>query len=307
MRKLLFLLIIPCLFVSCSFNAELNPTYGTFNIGRSIIMEKNDFSCLIISDIHFGRSGKGIYQIDDDLFFNWLLEQQQQLQQQQQQIDFAINLGDISDHNNNSEFQSYESFAESISSTLDWGDDRIFEVIGNHDIKNDVNSDRTPFVEATGEHPYGIFTCSDITFYRLDTAARSLGKVQLSKLSDAVKSNEGKKIFLGHYPLHGFVDVYTYFALSNPLEINTILSLMVNNNCPLYLCGHNHNGFADIDFGNNVYQDNLSAFNGSTSRFENCPIWYIAHYNYQNEQITIQEYRYEDDDIKIGELKTFNF
>jgi len=281
---------------SCTLDGGLAWINSNFEDKQEIKTESEDSTFLLISDIHAGRTDDSrVYNMDIEFFKDWLSTNNIE-------FDFALNLGDTSD---NGEKQEYSAYKELYNEMDILPEEKIFEVVGNHDIKGG-NRWRKPWMKATNKEPYYTISSSGVDFYCLDNAQRSFGQTQLKKLEEAVKNNSRPKIFLAHYPLYGNLSVYTYFALSSQQEKAFILNLMKENNANLYFCGHQHNGAADYDFKNGTYQINIESFHGSTSSFESVPTFYIGKIDGTTKELLLSRYEYHENDIILINETTYD-
>ncbi|MFA7107507.1 MAG: metallophosphoesterase family protein [Sphaerochaetaceae bacterium] len=297
MKKFLsILVIIFILITSCTLDGGLAWIDSNFEDTTQIKEDGQDSTFLLFSDLHTGRDDDSrVYNMDMDVFKNWINDNDIN-------FDFALNLGDTSDNGEKNEYSAYKEFCNELNPLTE---DKIFEIVGNHDIKGN-NRWRKPWMETTNKTPYYTISASGVEFYCLDNAQRSFGQTQLKKLKEAVTTSDYPKIFLAHYPLYGNLNVYTYFALASQEEKAYILHLMKENDVSIYFCGHQHNGDADYYFENGTYQINIESFSGSTSKFESVPTFCIGEIDGITKELTLSRYEYRENNITLIESKNYN-
>lgn len=237
--------------------------------------QPSDFSFLLITDPHFIRPDKGTYYATD-AFFRWL-------EHKKDSLEFAINLGDVTDDSLESEFKTYQEFTEKLKNTYDLP---CFSVVGNHDNRKAGPDLWNKYVQTP---PYYRFVHKEISFYMLDSSSRTLGKRQMEYLKAAIAEDPNKKLFCSHIPLYGKADLF-YFAMSDTQERNLIIKLMMENDVGMYLSGHHHKGDVIYRYSDTCSEFIAGAFHGRDSIFEGPARWYICNYGSTGNTLTITRY-----------------
>lgn len=198
-------------------------------------IEKDVFTVVAISDIHFGQS----FPRDcDKVFFDWMEQQKKN----DSLPEFCIVLGDISEHGYQEEFLQFKKFFQDRLLN-DYGV-QTYSVLGNHDTYNNGN---VYWKELIYPHSsFYHFQAGDVGWYFLDSGDASLGKNQANILLNEIKKDNSKKVIISHYPLFGNNNFY--FVTQNSIERNLLLKEFAENNVCAVLTGHIHDRITS-DFG----------------------------------------------------------
>ncbi|HKM05632.1 MAG TPA: metallophosphoesterase [Sphaerochaeta sp.] len=285
--RILFILITSLLIcTSCSDSLysriEFNHPGGSFDQVINTTEERQSFSFLLFSDLHFGRTETGVYWAFDE-FYDWL-----DTYTKTRPLDFALHLGDGTAYSLEMEYLQYAAFMQSLEERSI----PTYAILGNHDVRS---NGRSLFTQHINPLTSRRFSHNGLSFYLLDTGNTSLGKKQLDNLMEAAASDPNTKIFCGHVPLYGGPDMF-YFALRDPQERALLLQTMVNNNVGLYLGGHLHLTHKLYRYTDTTHEFVSESFHGRDSLFENTlPIWYVLDYDAPSHQITITRYAFRRD------------
>lgn len=302
MRKTKLFLLASCwlslvLSVSCDLQSLKIITGGldtnTFILDE-IAAPPSSFSFLVIADHHFTRKDSGVWYAQDE-FHAWLGQYQQDTAgDPAHHLGLMVCLGDCTENATEEEFRQFRQFLDKVESE----GIEAHAVKGNHDIRANVDS-TLYWNEYVQEPPYQAFSYRGVSFYLLDTAARTLGRTQLNQLKTAITQDPSPKVFCTHIPLYGKPEL-VYYCIPDTQEREEILELMNKNAVGLYLSGHHHQG--DISFR---YTDSMSefiagAYNGRTSLFETTlPRWYVCTYDVPHTTLAITRYQVLKDERTI--------
>lgn len=301
MKKLLFLLLVLLLLISCNniipipnIDQYSNPGINYFETDLTSIGSRNinidgDFEILLISDTHFGKTKSGtvfkIAEFADYIQNNGILDN----------IDLVINLGDVSDNSEQAQFDSYQNWSTNLFSVVP-----IINVIGNHDNRNGGVERFINTVAGTASTFY-CFKASDIHFYVVDSAYRTLGRQQLGYFIDALeKDSSSKKIVLTHIPLYGSITNF-YASFADEKERNFLLSNLSKFGVDLLLTGHKHADESYYSYTQSFTEVVVHAFHGDAMR-NSRPSFYTCTYKKNASLFTINSYSYNGSTFeKIGE------
>ena len=239
MKKILLILLTLLLLLSCNnfipianidpINTDGVNYFSTdlTSIGSRDINITGDFSFLIISDTHFGKTKSGTYfktaEFEQYIKNNHIIEN----------IDFVVNLGDVTDNSEQSQYDSYKEWSTNLFSCP------IINVIGNHDNRNGGVKRFIDTVAGT-KSTYYCFKAADIHFYVVDSSFRTLGRQQLNYLIDTIKNDSAsKKIILTHIPLYGSITNY-YASFADEKERNLLFSNFFMYCFEFFLIGYKH-------------------------------------------------------------------
>lgn len=234
MKKVLFCVLI-FLFSSCQYGinevfyrddfVEQRSNKITSVQTPSSIENKDEYSFIIITDVHFGADED---RSCDQKFFTWL-----QNMKIENRPDFCICLGDIAEHGYSSEIDSYIEFTNKLKNDFAI---ETYTIIGNHDLYNsgwkywkENVSPYTSFFE---------YNTDKYDWYFLDSASCSIGREQYTQLESAMNANSKKKIVFSHYPF--YANGQFYFCLQNTIERNSMLTLFEQTNVSHIFVGHTH-------------------------------------------------------------------
>lgn len=287
MRKLLLFLITIILFISCdnivpiaNIDPYKNPGTNYFNTnlteidGKDIPLQDN-FTALLISDTHFGKNKPGTYFKTEEFENN--------IQTIINDIDIVINLGDVSDNSQQEQFDSYKKWSNIVFKSKP-----VINVVGNHDNRNGGIQRFLNTVAGT-DSTYYCFKLSDIHFYVIDSAFRTLGRQQLNNLMTTLTSDSNsKKIVLTHIPLYGSVTNF-YASFADEKERNYLLSNFSKYGVDLLLTGHKH-----VPESYKAYTDSFSeivvnGFHGEDLR-NGKPSFYLCKYTQSTSEFKIECY-----------------
>ncbi|NBK21260.1 MAG: metallophosphoesterase [Spirochaetia bacterium] len=249
------------------------------------------FTLLLTSDQHFTRTDSGVYYAQD-AFFDWVSTYQSNhpLSDGEHHLTLMLGLGDITDNAKTEEFQTFSDFKDKLAAK----GITTYVVKGNHDIRpgSDHLADWNTYV---GQYRYQGFAHKGVSFYLLDTAARTLGRIQGQELQEAVTSDARPKLFFSHVPLYGKPSLL-YTVLCDAQERENIIHLMVENKGMLFLSGHHHQGDLLHSFRETTSEFIVGSFHGRDSLFEQTkPRWYLLHFSVEAKLITITRYQVETD------------
>lgn len=299
MRRLFIPLLFLLILTSCNPNLnrnlevkaieQYNQTKGNpflSPISRSDTGRTGDFSFLLVSDTHIGKEDG--FRTDEE-FKAWMEENGSTLG-----ISFIVSLGDITDHSEAAEFTLFtEGALESWQAAS--GTDIFVPALGNHDNRQDG-----PFLFKdcfSLESTYYRFDYGEVEFYILDSSFRVLGRQQLALFKEAMaKADKDKpKIILSHMPLHGSNEVI-YGAMTDSVEIRSIVQAMRQGGAKIYLSGHQHKGeiqheYEAVASSESINELIASCFFGGTIR-NFTPRFYICHYRSESRALIIDVYSY---------------
>lgn len=300
MRKPLLLMLSLLLLLSCNPNLNRNLEIKTLDqysttdenhflapVSSSDDTVSGDFAFLLVSDTHIGKT-EG-FRVDD-IFNTWLEDNKNMLD-----IAFIICLGDITDHAEVSEFNTFtEDSLEKWQALTGTG---IFvPVLGNHDNRLDGP---VLFMDTFSlKNTYYRFDYGDVEFYILDSSFRTLGRQQLAYFQEAMdKADKDKpKIILSHMPMHGN-DKVIYGAMTDSIEIRSIVQAMKEGGARVFLAGHQHKGelqheYAAVSMTESINELIASCFFGGTER-NFTPRFYICNYRSSDRLLVIDVYSYD--------------
>ncbi|HKL57032.1 MAG TPA: metallophosphoesterase, partial [Sphaerochaeta sp.] len=246
------------------------------------------FTLLLTSDQHFHRDDSGTYY-EEDLFHDWVSSYQSDhpASEGETHLTLMVSLGDITDNSLPCEFQYFVAFKNKLSSL----GITTYALKGNHDIR--PGTDHLAYWNTyVGQYSYQAFEYRGVSFYLLNTAPRTMGRVQMQELKEALKQDMTRpKFFFSHVPLYGKATIL-YTVLSDMQERENIISLMVQNKVMLFLSGHHHQGDLLHSFRRTTSEFILGAFHGRNSLIETIkPRWYLLHFDAENTTITITRYQ----------------
>lgn len=313
MRKLPLLILLSLLLISCNpninkdlkihavdqyNNIERNPFLTAVGISDS--SRNGDFSFLLVSDTHIGKED-GI-RVDEE-FATWLNKNGQDLN-----LSFIVSLGDITDHSLPSEFTAFKE--ESLVKWKDSANTEIFiPLLGNHD--NRIDGPALFKDSFSLESTYYRFDYGDVEFYILDSSFRTLGSRQLAFFKEAMsRSDKNKpKIILSHMPMHGN-DTVIYGAMTDSIEIRSIVQSMKEGGARVFLSGHQHAGelthqYEAVKPSESINELIASCFFGGTLR-NFIPRFYICHYRSGERLLSIDVYSYNGNEF-VKEAGKYSF
>ena len=302
MRKTrLFLLASCCLSLVLSVSCDLQSLKiitGGLDTNTFILKEPaqtpSSFSFLVIADQHFTRKDSGVWYAQDE-FHSWLAQyQQESAGNPANHLGLMVCLGDCTENATEEEFRQFRQFLDKVEAEgLE-----THSVKGNHDIRSNVDSNLY-WNQYVQEPPYQAFSYRGVSFYLLDTAARTLGRTQLNQLKTAITQDTSPKIFCTHIPLYGKPEL-VYFCIPDTQEREEILEIMHENAVGIYLSGHHHQGDITYRYTDTMAEFIAGAFNGRTSLFETTlPRWYVCTYDAPNATLAITRYQVLKDERTI--------
>lgn len=313
MRRLLITLLFTLTLISCNPNLNRNLKVNAieqynqikgnpflFPISRSDTGRTGDFSFLLVSDTHIGKEDG--FRTDEE-FKTWLEENGSTLG-----ISFIVSLGDITDH---SEAVEFDLFTE--DSLGSWkasvGTELFIPVLGNHDNRQDgpyLFMDRFNLKSTYYRFDYG-----EVEFYILDSSFRVLGRQQLTLFKEAMAQadKDKPKIILSHMPLHGSNEVI-YAAMTDSVEIRSIVQAMRQGGAKIYLSGHQHKGEIQHEYEAAASSESIneliaSCFFGGTIR-NFTPRFYVCHYDSSSRTLIIDVYSYNGNEY-VKETGKYSF
>ncbi len=252
----------------------------------------SSFTLLLTSDQHFYRKDSGVYY-EEELFHAWLSSYQSAhlASDAEHHLTLMVSLGDITDNSRIDEFQQFVDFKGKLSSE----GITTYVVKGNHDIR--PGTDHLSNWEAyVGQYSYQAFAHRGVSFYLLNTAARTMGRIQMQELKQALMADTSRpKLFFSHVPLYGKPSLL-YTVLSDMQERENIISLMGENKGMLYLAGHHHQGDLLHSFTETTSEFIVGSFHGRDALFEQTkPRWYLLYFDAVAKTIIITRYQVESD------------
>jgi 3',5'-cyclic AMP phosphodiesterase CpdA len=254
----------------------------------------SSFSFLITTDQHFSRKDSGVWYAENE-FFTWLeTYQEETASSPTAHLDLMVSLGDCTENSLEEEFSQYRQFLDRLSGL----GLTTYSVKGNHDIRQNVDS-QTMWNQYVKDPPYQALSFKGVSFYLLDTSARTLGRTQLNQLKEALPLDPNPKIFCSHIPLYGKPEL-VYFSLPSTQEREEILALMKTNKAGIYLGGHQHFGDFSYQYSNTMSEAVLGAYHGRTSFIETTlPRWYVCRYDSETSVLTITRYQVDKESKNI--------
>ena len=298
MRKILLLLVLTLAFFTSCDNivpiASIDPYKETakenyyetpltdLNGNDFPTTEADDFKILLISDTHFGKAKSGTFFKTEE-FEKYITETTDILSTS----DFIVNLGDISDNSEQAQLDEYKKWSEEL-----FAGKPIVNVIGNHDNRNGGVQrfiDTVAYTDST----YYRFNASDVQFYVVDSAFRTLGRQQLDHLMKVLEENKDeKKIILTHIPLYGSITNF-YASFADEKERNFLLSRFSRYGVNLLLTGHKHVPESYYDYTDSFTEIVVNGFHGESFR-GSVPAFYVCEYKKADSSFTIDAYFYKD-------------
>ena len=298
MRKILLLLVLTLAFFTSCDNivpiASIDPYKETAkeNYYETPLTDLNGndfpktdaegFKILLISDTHFGKTKSGTFFKTEE-FEKYITETTDILSTS----DFIVNLGDISDNSEQAQLDEYKKWSEEL-----FKGKPIVNVIGNHDNRNGGVQrfiDTVAYTDST----YYRFNASDVQFYVVDSAFRTLGRQQLDHLMKVLEANKDKKkIILTHIPLYGSITNF-YASFADEKERNFLLSRFSRYGVNLLLTGHKHVPESYYDYTDSFTEIVVNGFHGESFR-GSVPAFYVCEYKKADSSFTIDAYFYKD-------------
>lgn len=221
------------------------------DLGGITIANPDDFSFILISDVHFGAK----LERHDDAFLK-------AVSQLSKRPDFCVVLGDVAEHGLEEE---YVEFNTVVVQGLEKLGIKTYCTVGNHDL---YNSGWESY--AAHNYPYTSFYKANgggCSFYFIDSASCTVGEPQFNALQNSFKADDAPKFIFTHVPLHA--DDTKYFVMQDTDERNELISLFAQNNVKFYYAGHIHY-VRDTDFGAFV-EKNVPAYLAQKG-FELCTV-----------------------------------
>ena len=296
MRKILLLIVLTLAFFTSCDNivpiASIDPNKETTKNyyadpltdlnGNAFPTTKDDFRILLISDTHFGKTKSGTFFKTKE-FEKYITETTDILSTS----DFIVNLGDVSDNSEQAQLDEYKEWSENL-----FAGKPIVNVIGNHDNRNGGVQrfiDTVAYTDST----YYRFNASDVQFYVVDSAFRTLGRQQLDHLMKVLEANKDeKKIILTHIPLYGSITNF-YASFADEKERNFLLSRFSRYGVNLLLTGHKHVPESYYDYTDSFTEIVVNGFHGESFR-GSVPAFYVCEYKKADSSFTIDAYFYKD-------------
>lgn len=308
MKKIVLLLFIPLLFVSCLLPEENNQELKANPFSNPIIVDNSSdsVSFALISDEHV-RKEKYDNKIKryDGNFYSFL---------EDNNFPFVLSLGDFSDDGSVSS-ETIEFREEILKRTR-----YLIEALGNHDrhtfkyksedivslidkgiLKNDNwKITYADYVEQNG-YTTGCYKVGDnLSIYVLDTSRRIPSNKQLKWLKNALKEDNSKyRIAITHTNIISGTEANQtlFFSGFADIEIaNKLLSIFKEGGISLVLTGHTHS--ADVSIISDDYQEaNLSAYFYKDSPFESEGTFYKGEVNFNEGIFYLTEYRAKNKSI----------
>ena len=298
MRKILLLLVLTLAFFTSCDNivpiASIDPYKETakenyyetpltdLNGNAFPTTDADGFRILLISDTHFGKTKSGTFFKTEE-FEKYITETTDILSTS----DFIVNLGDVSDNSEQAQFDAYQKWSKEL-----FAGKPIVNVIGNHDNRNG-GVQRFIDTVANTDSTYYRFNASDVQFYVVDSAYRTLGRQQLDHLMKVLEANKDeKKIILTHIPLYGSITNF-YASFADEKERNFLLSRFSRYGVNLLLTGHKHVPESYYDYTDSFTEIVVNGFHGESFR-GSVPAFYVCEYKKADSSFTIDAYFYKD-------------
>lgn len=307
MRKILLLLVLTLAFFTSCDNivpiASIDPYKKTakenYYADPLTGLNGNDFpktdaegfKILLISDTHFGKTKSGTFFKTED--FEKYIKDSGILSSS----DFIVNLGDVSDNSEQAQLDEYKEWSENL-----FAGKPIVNVIGNHDNRN---GGVQRFIDTFDmDSTYYRFNASDVQFYVVDSAFRTLGRQQLDHLMKVLEENKDeKKIILTHIPLYGSITNF-YASFADEKERNFLLSRFSRYGVNLLLTGHKHVPESYYDYTDSFTEIVVNGFHGESFR-GSVPAFYVCEYKKADSSFTIDAYFYKDDTFSKTNSHTY--
>ena len=306
MRKILLLIVLTLAFFTSCDNivpiASIDPNKETTKNyyadpltdlnGNAFPTTKDDFRILLISDTHFGKTKSGTFFKTKE-FEKYITETTDILSTS----DFIVNLGDVSDNSEQAQLDEYKEWSENL-----FAGKPIVNVIGNHDNRN---GGVQRFIDTFDmDSTYYRFNASDVQFYVVDSAFRTLGRQQLDHLMKVLEENKDeKKIILTHIPLYGSITNF-YASFADEKERNFLLSRFSRYGVNLLLTGHKHVPESYYDYTDSFTEIVVNGFHGESFR-GSVPAFYVCEYKKADSSFTIDAYFYKDDTFSKTNSHTY--
>jgi len=188
------------------------------------------YSVLIISDMHYGKSGKSQHE---EALLSWI-----DSLPASKRPSFCINLGDTADHGLEDEFDDYIDFELRLKSRIPY----VYNIVGNHDL---YNSGWDEWESKMYPHTsFYHFATGGLSWYFLDSGSGTLGTRQVEELADAMKNDSKPKIVSLHYPVYSDkINMLSCGSLQDEHEVNTLITIFKKYNVKMILDGHTHRYF----------------------------------------------------------------
>ncbi|MDD7009230.1 MAG: metallophosphoesterase [Bullifex sp.] len=307
MRKILLLIVLTLAFFTSCDNivpiASIDPYKKTakenYYADPLTGLNGNDFpktdaegfKILLISDTHFGKTKSGTFFKTED--FEKYIKDSGILSSS----DFIVNLGDVSDNSEQAQLDEYKEWSENL-----FAGKPIVNVIGNHDNRN---GGVQRFIDTFDmDSTYYRFNASDVQFYVVDSAFRTLGRQQLDHLMKVLEENKDeKKIILTHIPLYGSITNF-YASFADEKERNFLLSRFSRYGVNLLLTGHKHVPESYYDYTDSFTEIVVNGFHGESFR-GSVPAFYVCEYKKADSSFTIDAYFYKDDTFSKTNSHTY--
>ena len=305
MRKILLLaLMVLAILTSCDNIvpiANIDPYKATdekhfkvplTRLNENIPSDNEDFRILLISDTHFGKTKSGTFFKKEE--FAQYINEKGILDS----TDIVVNLGDVSDNSQQEQLDEYKAWSEDL-----FAGKPIVNVIGNHDNRNGGVQRFIDTVAYTNSTYYR-FNMSDVQFYVVDSAYRTLGRQQLDYLMKTLEANKDeKKIILTHIPLYGSITNY-YASFADEKERNFLLSRFSRYGVNLLLTGHKHVPESYYDYTDSFTEIVVNGFHGEPFR-GSVPVFYVCDYKKADSTFTIKAYSYGNDTFSETNSHTY--
>lgn len=306
MRKILLLLVLTLVFFTSCDNivpiASIDPNKETtknyyadpltrLNGNDFPTTDVDGFRILLISDTHFGKTKSGTFFKTEE--FEKYIKDSGILSSS----DFIVNLGDVSDNSEQAQLDAYQKWSEEL-----FAGKPIVNVIGNHDNRN---GGVQRFIDTFDmDSTYYRFNASDVQFYVVDSAFRTLGRQQLDHLMKVLEENKDeKKIILTHIPLYGSITNF-YASFADEKERNFLLSRFSRYGVNLLLTGHKHVPESYYDYTDSFTEIVVNGFHGESFR-GSVPAFYVCEYKKADSSFTIDAYFYKDDTFSKTNSHTY--
>lgn len=141
---------------------------------------------------------------------------------------FAVVAGDLTNTGRPAEYARYKAWVDAFGMP-------VYSAVGNHDLYNEG----WPNFPVSVGRSFFSFPVGERTFYFLDSANGTLGRVQLELLRGAFRADGNAKVVVCHYPLYNGEDK-PYGKLTNAAERAALIDLYARSGVELILEGHEH-------------------------------------------------------------------
>lgn len=311
---------LPTLDEEASVNGRWSSISEAFtDLGELLTQNESEYTFLVFTDIHYGKEG---FPATDELL-SFIEDYNTNPNHASNPLAFVLYLGDSGDSGSKSEFLGFAGLESQIMERIKDGIDaaapkvfssdirktRIFSSLGNHDLLNNGYSDwksihypNKPGYKFTVTAKTSSGQTVTRSFYGADSASSAFGEKQYNFLRNAFSSDNNKKFFISHEPIHqmGEENPFTSLVVSFEQKDRLLMTqLLLENEIKLYFSGHTHAG-GTYDWGE--YTEFCCQ---SYTEKSGMHCFYTATVNEDTKRITIN--RYENINWSNGPTKVFSY